>query len=100
MATLTIPASNGTYVVKTTTLYERLHDIAVDTTGVTSGQLIIKGKKPGSSVFETIPDGTINLAAPTTVLFEGTVAAFEFTLSSYVGTATVLNITDTATGGR
>lgn len=100
MASFVIPAVDGTYTSRTPSVYERWHDFAVSTSGVTSGQLVVRGKKPGSSVFETIPDGTIDLAAPHTVLFEGTVAEYEFVLSSFVGSAAELTVTDTATAGR
>lgn len=96
---LEIPAVNGTYVRKSSAINERLHDLAVNTSKVSAGTLVVKARKPGSSIFESIPDNTINLASPHSILFEGTVADYEFTLSGVAGTGPI-PITDTATGGR
>ena len=99
MSSFILPLVDGVYIKPTASRYERLHDLAVNTTNITAGTLTVTGRKPGSSVFETIPDGTIDLSAPVSVLFEGTVEEYHFELTGVTGTAESLVITDTATGG-
>ncbi len=100
MASFKIPAVNGTYEIKHSSPVDRLHDLAVDTTGVTAGSLAIRGRKPGATYFEDIPDSPIDLATPKSILIEGSVQEFEFVLTGFAGTAVTIEVTDTSTGGR
>lgn len=93
---LSIPFQNGTYIREFSSFRDKSHDLGFDLTNIVSGALSIRAKKPGSTFFENIPNGVIDLANPRSVSFTGSVAEFEFTLSSVVGTATVLAITDTS----
>jgi len=88
-----INAVNGTYILKAVETNKLRHDLAVFVpASVTAGSLVITGKKPGSSVFEAI--GTINLATPNTLLFDGAVREYQFVLTGVSGSGTLL-ITDT-----
>ena len=93
---LNIPFVNGTYIREYSSFLHTSHSLAFDLTAVTGGVLTVRAKKPGSSFFENIPDGTINLAAPHTISFFGMVGEYEFTLASIAGTATSIVITDTS----
>lgn len=95
-----IPATDGTHTVNYSSPYDKQHDVAVNTTGVTTGTLTVRARKPGANYFEDVPSGTIDLAAPTSITFEGAVAEYEFTLASFTGTASEITITDTSTGGK
>lgn len=97
---LNIPFVNGVYKRKHDNPYDRYHDVALDVTDVTSGTLTIRARKNGSSFFEDLPDGVIDLALPTSITFQGTVIEYEFTLADAVGTTNTLEITDTSSGGR
>lgn len=94
---LNIPFVNGAYVRQFSSPLLKSHDLALDLTGITGGTLVIEARKPGSSFFEAIPDGTINLASPSSVTFYGSVREYRFTLSGATGTASELVITDTVT---
>lgn len=100
MISLNIPFVDGTYPRKFSSPRDKEHDIGLDLTDVTSGTLTIRARKPGSTFFEDVPDGVVNLASPHTVTFFGAVREYEFTLASVVGTTSVLEITDTSTGGE
>lgn len=100
MINLNIPFEDGTYLRKFSSPRDKQHDVALDLTDVTSGTLTIRARKPGSTYFESVPDGVIDLAAPHSVTFVGAVREYEFTLASAVGTTAVLEITDTSTGGE
>ena len=97
---LNIPFANGTYERKHDNPYDRYHDLAINVTDVTGGTLVVRARKPGSSFFEDVPDGTVNLAAPYSVTFQGSVYEYEFTLSGVTGTTETLELTDTSTGGQ
>lgn len=95
-----IPFVDGTYTRKFSSNRDKLHDIAFNLTGVTTGILTIRARKPGATFFEDIPDGIVDLSTPASVTFNGAVAEYEFTLASSAGTASQLIITDTSTGGE
>lgn len=63
---------------------------------LTTGTVTIKAKSPGSDVFESIPDGVVDLANIHTVLFIFPVAAYQITLSDLSGEAVdgQLTVTD------
>lgn len=90
---ITLPAANGAVVVKNSRPRHKFHDIAVK--GNNTGTLTIKGKKVGSSVFEDIPDGLIDLSAPTSIQVEGVIDEYEFTLAGVSGTDAIL-VSDTS----
>lgn len=94
-----IPAVNGTYQIKTNTLDERFHDLAVNTKNVSAGSITITARKHGANYFEALPDNVVNLASPHSILFEGTVVEYKFVLTGVAG-AGPIEFTDTATGGR
>ena len=95
-----IPFTDGTHKVPFSSHYAKDHNLAFNLNNVTSGTLSVRARKPGSSFFETIPNGVINLSNPSSISFTGAVQEYEFTLDSSVGTATYIVITDTATGGK
>lgn len=90
---ITLPAADGTVVVRNTRPRHKFHDIAVKGNG--TGTLTIKGKKVGSSVFEDIPDGLIDLSAPVSIQVEGVIEEYEFTLAGVTSTDDIL-ISDTS----
>lgn len=95
-----IPATNGSHTVDFSSTYDKYHDLAVNTTDVTSGTLTVTARKPGANYFESVPNGAINLATPNSVTFEGAVIEYQFTLANFVGSASEIVITDTSTGGK
>ena len=71
-----------------------MHQLAVKGNGTIAGTLTILARGVGSTVFEPVPDGLIDLAAPTTVLFQFALAEYQFQLAGFAGTAQQLTITD------
>ena len=70
------------------------HVLGIKTEGtLTAGTLTIRVKAPGSSVFEIVPDGVIDLTNIKSVLFSFVVSQYEFTLSGIVGSDQI-TITD------
>ena len=88
---------NGTTEHKNAPANDLYHDLAVNSTGFTAGTLIITGRKPGSPLFEAIPDGVIDLTAPTSIQFTGGVAVYKFGLAGLVGEGSI-TITDNSQG--
>ena len=64
---------------------------------MTAGTLTVSARAPGSTVFEAVPDGAIDLAAPKSVLFTFPVAEYKVELNDFTGTADTLLLQDTAT---
>jgi len=84
---------DGTVEVRNKFPHHRFHDIAVK--GNKTGTLTIRGKKIGGSVFEDIPDGVITLSAPLSIMVEGVIEYYEFTLAGVTGTDEVI-VSDTS----
>lgn len=59
-----------------------------------SGTMILTAKAPGSGVFEEIPDGTINLSAPTSVQVQGSISKINVNLAGVTGITSII-VTDT-----
>lgn len=87
MAKITVPLADGVYISDNLpsvgspndTFY---HQVSLEVDGSpTTGTIEIKAKAPGSSAFESIPDGIVNLSSPHTILFQFNVESYEFTLS-------------------
>ena len=86
---LTVPLVDGTYnrLIKRNAI-KASHCLSFDIRGALSaGTMVITAKAPGSSVFEEIPNGTIDLTALTTVLMTFPVSEYKFVVSSMAGSA-------------
>jgi hypothetical protein len=60
--------------------------IAVEAFGSSPvGTLVLTAKAPGSGVFEAIPDGTIDLSAPTSVQVQGAISEINVNLAGVTG---------------
>ena len=73
------------------------HQFGIRTIGsFTTGTLTLSAKSPGSEVFELIPDGVIDLAAETSLLFTFCATDYNFNLTNVTGAApgTQIVITD------
>lgn len=69
---------------------EREHDISIKThTPIASGTITIKGRKPGSDIFEDFSGGTIDMSSPHTIQVVGVIAEFELTFSGVSGAGIV-----------
>lgn len=72
------------------------HDVAIRANGSgQSGTLVLTARKPGSDIFEDIPDGTFDLSALTSIQFTGAVTEYRATISGISG-VTSINLTDTS----
>jgi hypothetical protein len=81
-----IPAANGDYPKKVDMGSWGNHQVAVKVLGsLTTGTLSISAKAPGSNTFELVPDGVVDLTAPTTVLFTFSAYEYNFNLTSVTG---------------
>ena len=73
------------------------HQFGIKVVGpLTTGTLTISAKAPGSGVFELVPDGVIDLAAITSLLFTFVASDYNFNLASLTGetAGTQIVITD------
>lgn len=96
MPSYTLQATNGAQEFKSNQGGERFHDIAIRADGAAqTGSLVLTARKPGSTVFEAIPDGTFNLGALVTVQFTGAVTEYRATIAGLSG-VTSLYLTDSA----
>ncbi len=95
MASYTIPATNSVKTVISSSGTSASHQVSVKPDGTaTAGELIIKVKSPGGSIYETIPDGTIDLTDLKSILFTFVVAEYQFQVSNFSGDANLIHITD------
>ena len=101
MAVYYIDALDGVATVKVANP-QKIHDIAFRGDGsVSSGVMEIKGRKPGSDTYETIPDAdALDLSLPESVQFYGSADSFEFTISGFSGVANKIIITDSEGEGH
>lgn len=90
-----IDGQDGVTIEKNSYANDLVHNVAIEAVGATGGTITLRGKKPGSQVFEDIPDGTIDLSAIHSIQFTGAVSEYEFTLESFAGTGDI-RITDTS----
>lgn len=72
--------------------------VSADNPPVTSGSLTVQVKAPGSSVFEDVPNGVIDLSDIKTVLFQFKASAYRFTVSGTTESGTIA-ITDSSFKG-
>ena len=92
-----IAAVNGDHESAVKMGYWGNHQLGFKVVGpLTTGTLTISAKAPGSSVFELVPDGVIDLTATTSLLFTFVAAEYNFNLASVTGetTGTQIVITD------
>lgn len=87
--------TNGVSTKQNPNRHDLYHDVAISAPGITAGTLVIKGKKVGADIYEDIPDGTINLSAPTSIQFTGSVQSYEFTVSGIAGSGGIA-VSDTS----
>lgn len=93
-----IPAIDGSYYGDCSMSTHGNHQLSVRPIGGgLSGELTVLARAPGSGEFEQIPDGTIDLSNPSSVMFMFSVAEYEFQLSGVAGatSGSQLLITDT-----
>jgi hypothetical protein len=96
MSSYTLNPVDGEQVFLSNQKGELYHDVAFRATGSSpAGTIVLTAKKPGSQVFETIPDGTFDLSALNSIQFTGAVKEYKATISGLSGADTI-NMTDTA----
>lgn len=95
MTSYTLRPADGAQDFKSNQNGELYHDVAIRANGsAPAGTLVLEAKKPGSQVFESIPDATFNLADLNTIQFTGGVSEFRATISSLSG-VDLIHLTDT-----
>tara|TARA_R110000782_G_scaffold8558_1_gene27908 strand:+ start:388 stop:684 length:297 start_codon:yes stop_codon:yes gene_type:complete len=96
MPSYNLAAQNGTQTILSNQGGESHHDVAIRADGAAqSGTITITARKPGSTVFESIPDATLSLSALKTIQFTGAVTEYKVNISLLSG-VTSLYLTDTA----
>lgn len=91
----TIPAANGTYTQKSQDSSLSYHQLAIKTNGTpTAGSVTVNAKSPGSSVFEPVPSGTIDLTAPVVLNFTSSVLEYQVVVTGITGAAIQIHLTD------
>ncbi len=96
MPSYTLTASNGEQLIKSNQGGEMYHDVAIRVNGSSpAGTLVLTARKPGSAVFESIPDGTFDLSNLNTVQFTGAVTEYKATITGLADTTSIY-LTDTA----
>lgn len=98
MPRYTVPNKSGTYQVKSTNNEIAAHALAispVEPKSTLSGQITIRTRAPGSTVFESVPKGSLDLDALTTLTFTFAVAEYMFIVNNMGGTAANIEIQDT-----
>lgn len=95
MSSYTLSPLNGAQDFKSNQNGELYHDVAIRASGSSpAGTLVLTARKSGSQVFESIPDGTFDLANLATVQFTGGVTEWRATITGISG-VDLLNLTDT-----
>lgn len=95
MSSYTIAPVDGAHEFQSLQNGELYHDVAIRANGSgQAGTLVLEAKKPGSQIFESIPDGTFDLSALTSIQFTGAVAEFKATITGISG-VDLLHLTDT-----
>ena len=90
MPVYNVSPENGDHKVIASDSNDFNHDLAIRARGSAPvGIVTITARKPGSDVFESIPDAVIDLSAPFTVQFQGAVAEFNFSISGISGIKTL-----------
>lgn len=95
MSSYIIPPENGTHQFSSGQSGELYHDVAIRANGSPAGQLVLTARKPGSDIFEDIPDGTFDLSAITSIQFTGGVTEYKAEITGISG-VTSLKLTDTS----
>lgn len=95
MPSYTLAPSNGAQDFKSNQAGELYHDVAIRAVGTPVGTLVLTARKPGSQIFEAIPDGSFDLSALTSIQFTGAVTEYRADISGITG-VTSLYLTDTA----
>ncbi len=99
MPSYTLTPSDGAQDFSSNQSGELYHDVALRVNGNSpSGTLTLTARKPGSTVFELIPDGTFDLSNLNSVQFTGAVSEYRATISGLTN-VTTLYLTDTANKG-
>ena len=94
-ASYTINFSPGGHAATAQKSDHMYHQLAFKPNGGSmSGSLLVQVRGAGSNVFEDVPDGTIDLSNPKSLLFTFSVSEHKFTLTHLGGQATQLHITD------
>ena len=91
MPTYTLPIVDGTTTVVNPNPHRKYHQLGVASDG--AGTLTVTARATGSTLFESVPDGAFDLAAPISSQFFGSVDAYSFTLSGVAG-PTYIHVTD------
>jgi hypothetical protein len=96
MPSYTLSAENGTQNITSNQGGERHHDVAIRVNGgAIAGTLTLTARKPGSTIFESITDGVFDLAALSTIQFDGAVTEYKVVISGMSGVLSIY-LTDTA----
>ncbi len=98
MATYTALPTDGKQYFSNSDSGNLYHDFAIRVNGTSPvGSLVLKGRKAGSDVFETIPDGTFSLSSLKSIQFTGGVVEYEIEITG-IGGVTSIILTDTSQG--
>lgn len=93
-----VPAQNGVTKLTSTRTQVGGHILAFEhdnkKQAIIAGTILVETRAPGSAKFESVPDGSISLKDPTTLLFTFAVAEFRLTITGYSGPAGILYMTD------
>ena len=96
MSSYTLNPVDGDQVFQSNQKGELYHDVAFRANGSSpTGTIVLSARKPGSKVFEAIPDGTFDLNSLASVQFTGAVKEYKATISGISGVNTI-HMTDTA----
>jgi hypothetical protein len=96
MSSFTLQPVDGEQRIVTRNSGDLYHDLALRAVGPAPvGTLTLTGRKAGSDVFETIPDGTFDLSALNSIQFTGGVAEYKIDITGSSGIIS-LYLTDTS----
>ena len=93
MSRFTLQGNDGVTTIQNPNPKDLYHDVAISALGATAGTLTIEGKKVGADDYESIPDGTIDLAAKTSIQFTGGAESYRFTITGFTGSGDI-TVTD------
>ena len=96
MTSFTLQPIDGEQTIANNKSIDLYHDVSLRANGENqAGTVTLTGKKPGSDVFEDIPDGVFDLSNLKSIMFTGCVAEYKITISGISG-VTSLYLTDTS----
>ena len=94
-----VAPQDGDQVIRTNNSGDLYHDLSIRVSGATpAGTVTLTGRKPGSDVFEEIPDGVFDLSNLNSIQFTGGVFEYNVNISGLSGVS-FMQITDTTVKG-